>query len=418
MKMICPLILWLFLGLTAPLATAQDEPRLLEKRAGHKTQLLGKKREQEAAPKPPADAPFELVKFPTKLGGMSAYLTKPAGGEKGKRPAIVWITGGFPTASPGAYLWEPTKIGNEQSARIYRLEGITTMFPTVRGSEPGNPGYQEGFYGEVEDIISAGDYLSKLPQVDPQRIYLGGHSTGGTLALLVAESTDRFAGVFCFGPTDEGYGKETAPHKWDKKERGLRSPIQHLGSIRVPTYVIEGEGGNRESLVALEEVSKNKNVRFILADRADHFDVIHPANAIIAKAIMASRGGELELDLDKLRSAYTAQAQRHRETRDLELLAKLRDRGVDFDAPRKLSFYLFAREVEAFTDAVGRQAATAGFTHTDPEKFAGSGDTPYYAIVLTKKIDLARLKQLFAATAAVEALAAEYDLQYDDWTVD
>ena len=36
--------------------------------------------------------------------------------------------------------------------------------------------------------------------VDPDQIYLGGHSTGGTLALLVAESTDRFRAIFSFGP--------------------------------------------------------------------------------------------------------------------------------------------------------------------------------------------------------------------------
>jgi dipeptidyl aminopeptidase/acylaminoacyl peptidase len=45
------------------------------------------------------------------------------------------------------------------------------------------------------------------------RIYLGGHSTGGTLALLVAESSDRFRSVFAFGPTDDirGYGQENLP---------------------------------------------------------------------------------------------------------------------------------------------------------------------------------------------------------------
>ena len=37
-------------------------------------------------------------------------------------------------------------------------------------------------------------HVAKLPYVDPARIYLGGHSTGGTLALLVAEIGGRFAG--------------------------------------------------------------------------------------------------------------------------------------------------------------------------------------------------------------------------------
>ena len=35
-------------------------------------------------------------------------------------------------------------------------------------------------------------FLAAQPYVDPARIYLGGHSTGGTLALLVAECSETF----------------------------------------------------------------------------------------------------------------------------------------------------------------------------------------------------------------------------------
>jgi dipeptidyl aminopeptidase/acylaminoacyl peptidase len=53
-----------------------------------------------------------------------------------------------------------------------------------------NPGRREGFLGEVDDVLAAADHLSKLPHIDPTQIYLGGHSTGGTLALLVAECSN------------------------------------------------------------------------------------------------------------------------------------------------------------------------------------------------------------------------------------
>ena len=67
-------------------------------------------------------------------------------------------------------------------ARTARRESIM-MFPTLRGGNT-NPGAREYLLGEVDDVLAAAEHLARLPYVDPQRIYLGGHSTGGTLALL------------------------------------------------------------------------------------------------------------------------------------------------------------------------------------------------------------------------------------------
>ena len=68
----------------------------------------------------------------------------------------------------------------------YRRAGIVMMYPSLRGGND-NPGRREGFLGEVDDILAAAEYLARESYVDPGRIYLGGHSTGGTLAMLAAE---------------------------------------------------------------------------------------------------------------------------------------------------------------------------------------------------------------------------------------
>ena len=157
---------------------------LTEARGDHKTTLTRKVSDKEPLDVPP-NALFSLVKYPTAIGEMSAYLSKPTLEKGDKQPAIVWITGGFPAGGIGSSAWEPVDSRNDQSAKVYREAGMVMMYPTFRGTS-GNPGNQESLYGEVDDAIAAIEYLRKVEYVDPDRIYLGGHSTGGTLALLVA----------------------------------------------------------------------------------------------------------------------------------------------------------------------------------------------------------------------------------------
>jgi len=132
---------------------------------------------------------------------MAAYVS-PAPGDGKRHPAIIWLIGGFSNGI-GDTPWAPATPDNDQSASAYRESGIIMMYPSRRGGNM-NPGYHESFYGEVNDIIAARQYLEKLDYVDPKRIYLGGHSTGGTLALLVAESDAGFRAIFCVRPGRPG----------------------------------------------------------------------------------------------------------------------------------------------------------------------------------------------------------------------
>jgi dipeptidyl aminopeptidase/acylaminoacyl peptidase len=146
-------------------------------------------------PPTPPDGILETVHYPGPLGDYVAYVT-PA--RSGPGPAVVWIAGGFDWGI-GSGAWEDQPRENDQSARAFREAGIATMYPALRGSN-GNPGHNECFLGEVDDILAAIAWLKTRPDVDPERVYLGGHSTGGTLALLAAESTPGVRAVFASGP--------------------------------------------------------------------------------------------------------------------------------------------------------------------------------------------------------------------------
>jgi dipeptidyl aminopeptidase/acylaminoacyl peptidase len=172
------------------------------------------------------------------------------------------------------------------------------MFPSLRGGND-NPGVKEGFFGEVADVLAATDFLRKQTFVDPARIYLGGHSTGGTLVLLVAECSDRFRAVFSFGPVDNvlNYGPEYNPFVLsDLQEARLRSPGLWLHSIRSPTFVFEGTaGGNVASLRTMARTSKNPKVHFLEVKGANHFDLLAPTNRLIAQKVLRDTAPECNL---------------------------------------------------------------------------------------------------------------------------
>jgi dipeptidyl aminopeptidase/acylaminoacyl peptidase len=261
-------------------------------------------------PTPPGNL-FSIVQYESQVGALSAMLSKPVDPNK-KSPAIIWLTGGFPVGGIGESAWMPKPKSNDQSAKAYREAGIIMMYPSLRGTM-GNPGQQEGFYGEVDDVISALHYLQKQPYVDASQIYLGGHSTGGTLALLVSESTDEFKTIFSFGPVagNLNYGTANALHDPDiKQENILRSPYYFLDSIQSPTYVIEGEEGNYDMLQVLDNHNSNSNVHFLPIKGANHFSTLQPINEFLADRIISSQDQPVDVSVEAVQSHYNARSAR------------------------------------------------------------------------------------------------------------
>lgn len=267
-------------------AGTSKKQTLQEQRKGHVTRLTRNESDDEQPPVPPKDL-FSLVKYPSPAGSLNAYVSpKPTDGQK--RPLMIWLVGGFNNGI-GEIAWTEGPRQNDQSASAFRKAGILMMYPALRGGS-GNPGFKEGFYGEVDDVLAAAEYASTLDYVDTNRIYLGGHSTGGTLALLAAEFPNRFRAVFSMGPVDDpaGYGQDYLPYDTlDRKECRLRSPILFLGNITARTFVIEGtDRGNIDS-VRLIGLSGKKNPKISVhpVRGGSHFSILAPINALLARKI-------------------------------------------------------------------------------------------------------------------------------------
>jgi len=281
-------------GAEKPPLTPKPKPKpaqtLAEARSGFVTHILREENEREPVEPPPAEL-FTVVHYPSPAGKLAAYISR-IPDEKGKHPAIIWLVGGFGSGI-SSIAWTPGEPANDQSGSTFWRSGIVTMYPSYRGGND-NPGHMESFFGEVDDVIAAAEFLSKTPGVDPERIYLGGHSTGGTLALLVAEVSPRFRAVFALGPVGSvtGYGdKFLFFDTKDKQEAALRAPIRWMQGITSPTFVFEGETGrsNISSLRALSAAPHSAVVHFYPVSGADHFSTIQRLSRLFVAKILADK---------------------------------------------------------------------------------------------------------------------------------
>lgn len=235
--------------------------------------------EPTVAQKPPG-RDFRRIWFDAPLGRNVAYLSRaPRGG--GRHPAVLWAHGGFGGIGPSS----------SQSLSPFLESGIVLMIPSWR-AENENPGEFEQFYGEVDDLLAARDHLASLPYVDPKRIYLAGHSTGGTLTLLAAASTDQFRAAVSVGGApsmvDVQYGDEPYASD-DRKQIALRSAILFTGSIRQPTFYFEGADSPSylDDARAMHAIASSRDIPFEawVVPGHDHFTLRRPLVAGLAQMI-------------------------------------------------------------------------------------------------------------------------------------
>jgi dipeptidyl aminopeptidase/acylaminoacyl peptidase len=120
------------------------------------------------------------------------------------------------------------------------------MVPTLRG-ENGQPGSFTLFHDEVDDVLAAFELLASRPDVDPNRLFVAGHSVGGTLALLAALSSGRIKGVASFsGSPDQVEYTRGRPDRvpFDptrSDEFRIRSPVVFATFFRCPVRLYHGE---------------------------------------------------------------------------------------------------------------------------------------------------------------------------------
>ena len=136
--------------------------------------------------------PF-LVHYPSKDGKwqISAFVYVPYNAEKnGKNAAVVWIHGGPNAQSDNSF---------NRGIQYLVNQGYFVIAPNYRGSS----GYGKEFDdanrfdmggGDLEDVISAAEWIKKTGFIDPKKVAVMGGSYGGYLTMMaVTKAPDLWA---------------------------------------------------------------------------------------------------------------------------------------------------------------------------------------------------------------------------------
>jgi dipeptidyl aminopeptidase/acylaminoacyl peptidase len=195
---------------------------------------------------------FRKITYRSSVGDLEipAYLFQPlkTRGAKG-HAAMVWVHGGV-HGNWGINMFPFVKEAVER--------GYVIICPEYRGST----GYGEAHhlaidYGgyEIDDTLSAVDYLKTLPYVDPDRVGIMGWSHGGYITLLsVFRDKHPFKAAAAMVPVTNlvfrlsykgpSYQRQFATQKriqglpFEKRDLYIeRSPLYHVDKLRVPLLV-------------------------------------------------------------------------------------------------------------------------------------------------------------------------------------
>lgn len=181
----------------------------------------------ESLTEPPAEV--QLTTYRSGKLELLAWRSAPRG--KGKRPAVLVLHGGN---AMGRGHWD--------LAEPYVRAGYVALVPSVRG-ENGQAGAFSGFYDEVDDVLAAGRKLAAEPDVDPARLFLAGHSIGGTLTMLAAMTGTLFRGASPLSGSPNAfaffnrYPEDVRFDATNPREFQMRSAVCYATSFKCPTLI-------------------------------------------------------------------------------------------------------------------------------------------------------------------------------------
>jgi dipeptidyl aminopeptidase/acylaminoacyl peptidase len=260
-------------------------------KADYQRQVLAKqKADSTYAARSAGVMEFRKVTYKSRVDGMTipAYLFAPlAKRGTGGHAALVWVHGGVHSD------WGTNMFPFVREA-VQR--GYVVITPDYRGSTGHGAAHYEAIdYGgkEVDDAISAVDYLKTLPYVDMNRLGMMGWSHGGfiTAHTLFRDEHPFKAGaaivpvtnlIFRLSYKGPSYQDDFSTEEgiqglpFEKREEYVkRSPVFHAGNLKVPILVHVST--NDEDVNFVEDQQMVYTLRALKPDLAETKIYVNPA---------------------------------------------------------------------------------------------------------------------------------------------
>jgi dipeptidyl aminopeptidase/acylaminoacyl peptidase len=226
-----------------------------------------------AMPRPPANV--REIEYPSGDLRLKAWVGLPANPPE-RAPLVVFLHGGFAFGPSDYTMAEP-----------YLAAGYAIATPILRG-ENGQRGHFSLFYNEVDDVIAATEILKMQPFIDPEHIYLAGHSVGGTLTMLTGMASSNYRALAPIsGSPDQmlftaGGMRETPFDRTNTAEFEMRSPLSFAASFKAPARLFYGtqEGFFRTTTQRTAQIASaaGLNVQAVEVE-GDHFSAVPGAIA-------------------------------------------------------------------------------------------------------------------------------------------
>jgi dipeptidyl aminopeptidase/acylaminoacyl peptidase len=148
----------------------------------------------------------------------------------GKLPAIIMIRG---FVDPSIY---QTGVGTKPAAAYFAQNGFATFAPDFLGYSGSDPEDPDVFAARVKRpiaVLTLIESVKKLPNIDPDHIFIWGHSNGGQIALSILEITGKNYPTVLWAPVSKPFPYSVLYYTDDSDDqgKGLRKELAKFETL-------------------------------------------------------------------------------------------------------------------------------------------------------------------------------------------
>ncbi|MET8148805.1 alpha/beta hydrolase family protein [Actinoplanes sp. NPDC049668] len=229
----------------------------------------------------------QIVEIPAAGALLAATVTRPDG--DGRHPGALLVNGSGPIDRDSAMTGMALGLGPALAVALARHGCVLLRYDKRGVGASGGDYLSTGFHDECDDAAAALAALRAHPAVDPERVFVIGHSTGAVLAAnLVRAPTPAAAYVLLAGSAQPG--EQVMAWQSGRIAATLPRPLRPLGP-----FLVRRQARDRDRVRASTVDRHDRMPRSRLTDRWLREYMAHdprPDLAAVDKPVLAITGGK------------------------------------------------------------------------------------------------------------------------------